>query len=142
MNDRFYYGVRRCKSNCDIFEDKYFGSGVLLKAAIKKYGKENFTKELVFIFGDRREAYDWEKELITKEFLHANPSCYNIRPGGEGGSISGRKCSSETRRLQSIAHLGMRNPLGCKRSAATKLKMSIARRNYHANRRIEDVSAI
>ena len=44
VNNKVYIGQHQA----EIFEpDKYLGSGTLLRRAIKKYGKENFTVELI-----------------------------------------------------------------------------------------------
>ncbi|MFN9953186.1 MAG: hypothetical protein ACK55I_08805, partial [bacterium] len=59
------------------------GSGVLLKKAIKKYGKRNFIREILFDFDTSEEMYNKEKEL-TEQFLQ-DPLCYNLNIGGKGG---------------------------------------------------------
>jgi len=62
-------------------DDDYLGSGNCLLAAIKKYGKENFVRKILFIAKDEQEAYDKEKELIA--FYHAveREDYYNISSG-------------------------------------------------------------
>lgn len=58
------------------------GSGRAIKAAIKKHGKRNFIKQVLFIFNNKNDAYSKEAEL-TKDFnLSEN---YNMRRGGVGG---------------------------------------------------------
>ena len=42
-NGKYYYGVH---STTDLY-DGYSGSGILLKTAYKKYGIENFTKNII-----------------------------------------------------------------------------------------------
>jgi hypothetical protein len=62
----------------------YYGSGLIIKQVIKKYGKENFKKEILeYVKEDnwqKREKY-WIKKLnsIDKKIG------YNITEGGEGG---------------------------------------------------------
>ena len=67
----------------------YLGSGVALKSAIKKYGKENFIKTIVaYVYSDL-ELCEAEKEIIS--FLNATNSTdfYNIAAGGEGYNYFG-----------------------------------------------------
>jgi group I intron endonuclease len=64
----------------------YFGSGKLIKAAIQKYGLENFTKSILEECTNkeelnRREVY-WIKERSAIE------NGYNLTEGGTGGDTS------------------------------------------------------
>ena len=52
INQQFYYGSGSRKY--------YLGSGVHLKAAIEKYGKENFQFEILKTFETREDAYAFE----------------------------------------------------------------------------------
>lgn len=56
------------------------GSGKLLKRAIKKYGIENFDKEIVCLSSSEEEMNIKEKELVV-----LSEQSYNLCPGGEGG---------------------------------------------------------
>jgi hypothetical protein len=56
------------------------GSGHLIKAAIKKYGIENFTKEILHIFSIEEEMNQKEKELVVLSEMS-----YNLCEGGKGG---------------------------------------------------------
>jgi hypothetical protein len=69
------------------FDDGYLGSGKNLKHDIKKYGKENFVKEILFIFDNFEDMDNKEKELITKEFV-LREDTYNIIIGGQGFDVS------------------------------------------------------
>jgi hypothetical protein len=65
-------------------EDGYMGSGVALKRAMSKYGRENFKKEVIKFFNSEEEAYLYEKEIVNEDLIKNN-LCYNITLGGIGG---------------------------------------------------------
>lgn len=65
-------------------DDRYLASGKYISAAIKKYGRENFKKEILYRCSNDEEMRQLEKYLITEDFLK-RPNVYNIRPGGRGG---------------------------------------------------------
>jgi group I intron endonuclease len=131
INQKIYIGVH---STNDI-EDGYIGSGKTFKHAIKKYGKENFTRELLFDFPTPEEAYAKEKELVDLIFINRKDN-YNFKEGGEQGKISeatrlklkqktccwrgkkgkdhpwfGRNHSEKTKNKLSIARMGNKNPM-------------------------------
>ena len=81
INQKTYIGVHKTNNP----NDCYFGSGIAIKNAIKKYGKENFKKEVLFITEDKIDAYRKEREL-TLDYIYANT--YNMRLGGVGGFTS------------------------------------------------------
>ena len=80
INNKFYIG----KHQTNNINDSYYGSGKALKNAISKYGKENFKKEILFVFDTEQEMNDKEIELITEELV-ARTDTYNMGIGGEGG---------------------------------------------------------
>lgn len=80
INGRYYIG----KHKTSIIDDGYLGSGVLLKKAIQKYGKENFTKEILYVFQSEKEMNDKEHEMVSESVLTDKDS-YNLRIGGVGG---------------------------------------------------------
>ena len=83
LNGKYYFGVRSYSGDPE--KDYYMGSGPIVKAAVRKYGKENFSREVLKLFGSQEEAYRYEKEHVTlKEVL--DPQCYNVQLGGLGGT--------------------------------------------------------
>lgn len=82
INSKFYIG----KHSTDHLNDGYLGSGLLLKAAIRIYGKENFKREILHDLSTSYKAANIERELITEELL-LNDQCYNIALGGTGGNL-------------------------------------------------------
>lgn len=79
INGHYYIG----KHQTDNIYDSYLGSGVLLKKAIKKYGKENFAKEILHIFDNEEDMNTKEKEIVVV----SEKETYNIAAGGYGGCI-------------------------------------------------------
>lgn len=83
INNKKYIGKRSC--NCPIEEDKYMGSGKLLKQAFKKYGIENFSKKILKICESEDCAFKWEEIFIEEAKAYSNDSYYNIASEGQGG---------------------------------------------------------
>lgn len=84
LNNKIYVGVHRT----DNVDDGYMGSGkaisAAISAAIKKYGVENFSKEIIGIFDTYDDALDAEAEIVTEEFV-LRTDTYNLKIGGRGG---------------------------------------------------------
>ena len=78
LNNKYYIGVHKTNN----LEDGYMGSGVAIRNAISKHGRENFTKEILLITEDKQTAYSLEREL-TVDFI--KESTYNMKLGGVGG---------------------------------------------------------
>ncbi len=106
VNGKIYIGKHKTKD----LNDGYFGSGKLLKRAIEKYGKENFTKEILFTFDSEEELNAKEGELVTEDFCLLD-SNYNLCVGGQGGfsyinreSLRRRDFAMSLEAKQSISH--------------------------------------
>lgn len=82
INNHFYYGVH----NTDDLNDGYMGSGVRLHKAYKKYGIENFKKEILKFFDSAKEAFDYEESVVNETLVY-DKNCYNLQCGGKGGFI-------------------------------------------------------
>ena len=101
----FYIGMRSC--NCDPELDPYFGSGLRLKHAIAKHGKEKFRKEiLINNVKDRETLTRLEKQIVTQELVD-DDNCYNLRIGGHGGSVKGHIHSDVAKSKMSTARKGV-----------------------------------
>lgn len=79
ISGKYYIGAHKTKN----INDSYMGSGKYLKRAIKKYGIENFKKEILFELENEIEMFNMEKELVNEDFLK-NKNVYNITTGGFG----------------------------------------------------------
>lgn len=84
INGHFYFGIH----STDNLDDGYMGSGSRLNYAYKKYGIENFTKEILKFFDSRKECSDYEAEVVN-EVLIEDPNCYNVILGGDNGTTYG-----------------------------------------------------
>ena len=80
INNKIYIG-QHVTANID---DSYMGSGEHIKNAIKKYGIENFKKEIIAECSTFEEMNDLEKELVNQDFVN-NPNTYNHAIGGTYG---------------------------------------------------------
>jgi len=89
INGKIYVG----QSQRPINESKrYFGSGKLLIFAIKKYGKNNFKKEIIDTATNIETLNDKERYWIKKLNSQNKNIGYNIDGGGnDGKSILGEK---------------------------------------------------
>jgi group I intron endonuclease len=92
----------------------YFGSGVLLKKAIKKYGKENFKKEIIEVCSSRQELIEREEYWLNYYDAGNNSIFYNrhnysyggIASFGEKNGFYGKKHSNETKQKISKSNSG------------------------------------
>lgn len=82
VNNKIYVGKRKSVKHPS--EDRYYGSGKQILAAIKKYGLENFRKEVLYYCNDLAELATVEKKIVTEEFIKRLDT-YNMHKGGYGG---------------------------------------------------------
>ena len=106
-------------------DDGYMGSGEYLKKSIKKYGKENFKREILKPCKCESEARLLE-EYYIKMYNTLYPKGYNISPTGGMGNYGGTH-SEETRKKLSIAHKGKKRIF----TEEHKKKLSLAGKKWH-----------
>jgi len=99
VNNKQYVGAHSTNN----INDNYMGSGLLIGRAKKKYGKENFTKEILCYTKTTKEAYENEVHLI-KEYNTLVPNGYNISPTGGLGFVG--QFSEETKAKMREAVIG------------------------------------
>jgi len=64
--------------------DDYMGSGKYIVRAIKKYGVENFKKEILCECSSQEELNAKERELVNEDFVNRTDT-YNLVLGGIQG---------------------------------------------------------
>jgi hypothetical protein len=154
LNNKIYVGKHQTKNE----NDDYLGSGLLIERAIKKYGKEHFTKEIICRLNTQKEMNEMETKIVDEDFV-AREDTYNLKIGGQGGfeyiiknklnlteklfevcrenakAIKERHTTDpEFRKFHSNAiKLGMSHHpmLGERKSDETKLKMSKAKKGRY-----------
>lgn len=84
INEKYYYGMHSTNN----IEDRYLGSGIYLRRAIRKYGKDNFKREIIQMFDTREELVNAEQEIITEQVLKDKQNM-NCQYGGEGFNTIG-----------------------------------------------------
>ena len=82
INNKIYVGAH---ATTDV-NDSYMGSGVNIVKSIKKYGLENFKKEILFNFETSEEMYAKEAELVDEAFVMRTDT-YNAALGGKGNPV-------------------------------------------------------
>lgn len=128
VNGKRYIGQ---KKYCGKHET-YIGSGVALKNAIYKYGKENFTREIIEECETKEKLDSREKYWINYYNATNSDNFYNITSGGDGGFGGGKNSpwygkhlSEETKEKLSKMKSGKNNPFyGKTHSDEVKRKLS------------------
>lgn len=112
--------------------ESYYGSGLLIKRAIAKYGKENFKREILEHCNTKdelnaREVF-WIKQLKAKE------NGYNICSGGQGQN------TNEIKEKFSKSRAGINNTMFGKKHT-DEVKQTISKKNKGRKRTEEQKQA-
>lgn len=140
INGKTYIGQHRYQK----LNDHYMGSGVALKNAIKKYGLDNFKKEIIYSRIKLQETADSLEILSIKKEKSIGKAEYNLIAGGHGyrptlckakteshkqkisDALKGRHFSEEHRKYLSESKVGNTNAKGSIRSDEWREKQRIA----------------
>ena len=93
VNNKIYIGAH---STNDL-DDGYIGSGLAFMGAVKKHGKEAFSREILFMFDTPEQAYSKEAELVNEVFV-SRQDTYNLQIGGGNFTEEHRRKISEARK--------------------------------------------
>ena len=134
INGKMYIGSSK-KNPKDNWS--YYGSGRNIKQAIEKYGKENFTKEILVESNDNIRLL--EKQYLENVNAQYNIKYYNMTNDAVGSSfhskegrksksekLTGRKLSAETKSKISKNKTGIRFENGYNMVVKTKPSVSEA----------------
>lgn len=78
INGRYYIGRHRTLNT----DDDYMGSGIAIANAIKKYGRQNFSKEIIAESWDEDNLWELEKLVVNQDVVK-DPQSYNMTYGGK-----------------------------------------------------------
>ena len=126
INNKKYIGQHYGEIN-----DSYLGSGHIILDAIKKYGKENFKKEILKICKDYEDLNNSEKYFIKEYNAVKDPMFYNIATGGFGSNpcagLSPEAAQSRKEKLSNAAKGEKNHFYGKHHSEESKEKMRQAK---------------
>jgi group I intron endonuclease len=116
INNKIYIGIHSTNK----LDDRYFGSGHVLKRAVIKNGELNFSIKILEWFDWRCEALSREAEIVNAEFVKRDDT-YNVSFGGAGGIVS-----HSDKTIQKIRENRKGKGIGREVSTNTRLKLSLA----------------
>ena len=91
INGKKYIGQRKYSYD----KDTYLGSGTILKKAVKKYGKENFSRYIISFAYSEIEMNILEEYYIELHNAVTSPNYYNLADGGKSGNKLAMKSTEE-----------------------------------------------
>jgi hypothetical protein len=126
VNGKKYIGQKMYRKDYQY----YLGSGALISKAIKKYGRENFKREIVAFAESAEELNILETEYIKNCNAVNDEKYYNLSLGGDCGKPAlGYHRNQELRDKQRIAMSGDKNyNYGKHFSVETRRKLSESHR--------------
>ena len=82
LNNKEYIGIHKTEK----LDDGYLGSGLAIKRAIKKYGEQNFKREILEFCSSYEELLDREKHYVNEEWVCLK-NTYNLKTGGQSSGL-------------------------------------------------------
>lgn len=108
VNGKIYIGQHVLYN--DERDDKYLGSGVIFLKVLRKYGKENFKREILRKCETQKELNIWEYVYIKKYHSQNREIGYNIADGDVNSSLGNCAKSDFVREKIRKALSGSGNP--------------------------------
>ena len=134
LNGMKYIG----QHSSNTFDKNYYGSGKLIKQALKEYGRENFKCEIIEWCSSYEEINEREIYWINYYNADANDEFYNLAYGGSNSKYAlrgenhpwyNKKHSKDSLIKMSQSKTGQNNPMyGRTQSEETKQKIGDAQR--------------
>jgi len=126
VNGKIYVG----KHQTNNLDDKYFGSSKILDRAISKYGKDKFTKEILYVYNTMEDMDKMEREIVNEDFIIRSDT-YNITVGGYGGFYYVNKHGLNNKNGQCyITHNKIKNDPAYKNWFSEQIKNGLQNSNF------------
>lgn len=109
-NNRFYYiylttnlinGKNYVGKHHSRLNDKYLGSGDLIKKAITKHGPKNFSREIIAVCSSNKILNILETSYIDL-YKSIGKAEYNLALGGDGGNLSKESREKQAKSLRNF----------------------------------------
>ena len=130
LNGKVYVGSHSWEGTG--VDPNYYGSGKIIKQAVKKYGKENFQIEVLYFYDTVEECRADEERILTEYDVKNCPHSYNCKNSAIGWTsedMTGRTHTEDTKKKISQALRGENNPMyGRTLSDESRKKMSQAKK--------------
>ena len=124
-NDKIYIGAHKTSDT----NDGYMSSSAIVAKAIKKYGLENFIKNIIHVVDTEKNMFAKEAKLVNEDFIKRSDT-YNVTLGGRGGfyHINNDPVKrAEVSKLSSKANKGV-----CRKITTQEEKDATSKRNKKA----------
>ena len=142
LNGKIYIGSHACVA----LDDGYLGSGKVLKQSLRKYGRDNFTREVIGTFDCLEDTREFEELAVQEAITKLGRMCYNRSwsgtgaVAGEGNSFYGKTHSLKTKeKISKLASLrtGSANSFyGRSHSESAKEKIKLTKKLRPVDREV------
>lgn len=82
INGKKYRGIHKTNN----INDGYLGSGIALEQSLEKYGKQNFSRQILEFCSSYEELIEKEKVYVDENWVK-DKSNYNLKTGGQSSGI-------------------------------------------------------
>ena len=128
VNGRYYIGRHRTNN----INDHYMGSGKAIINAIKKYGTDNFSKEIIAETWNESDLWELEKLLVNEEIVK-DPKSYNMSYGGKH-YLHGLKTYDPEGFISHQRMAGLKGGPACYKQKSQEEKSNWHKKGYEAGR--------
>ncbi len=124
INGKKYIGLHKATKH----QPYYLGSGALLKKAVTKYGRENFSNQVIKWGKSRQDLNEIEIELIQSFDASEDENFYNLAKGGEG-AVHSDATKARLSKIRKGTRIGKDNPFyGKTHTEESKEKMRASKK--------------